>query len=212
MAPTMLVCAAAGLLTARLFAADAPRERAWLAIAVGFLVGLSVNFRLPNVLLSAGYCIVFLAAFLIARSRRTFAEGLAFGIALLIGLAPTLVANAINAGSPFATTYGGPDVAPPELSMSVLKAYLRDVQLVLLLVTVAWTAAIWRAPGTRRVAWVVAANLVVNIAFFVSHPLYTQYYTVPVAMLSLWTLLFATLPARRAAAADNLTLTQPAKA
>jgi hypothetical protein len=212
MAPTMLVCAAAGLFTARLFAATAARERVWLAIAVGFLIGLSVNFRLPNLLLSGGYCIVFLAAFLIARNRQTFAEGFAFGIALVIGLAPTLVANAINAGSPFATTYGGPDVAPPELSMSVLKAYLGDSQFVLLLVTAAWTAIIWRDRGTRQVAWVVAVNLAVNIAFFVSHPLFTQYYTIPVAMLSLWTLLFTTLPARPAAAANNPTLAQPAKA
>jgi hypothetical protein len=211
MAPTMLVCAAAGLLTARLFAATAARERMWLAIAAGFLIGLSVNFRLPNLLLSAGYCVFFLAAFLIARSRQTFSEGLAFGIALLIGLAPTLVANAINAGSPFATTYGGPDVAPPELSMTVLKSYLRDSQFVLLVVAVAWTAAIWRAPGTRQVAWVVAANLAVNIAFFVSHPLFTQYYTIPIAMLSLWTLLFATLPAWRETA-DKAAAVQPARA
>ncbi len=144
MAPTMLVCAVAGLFTARLFAATAARERVWLAVAVGLLIGLSVNFRLPNLLLSGGYCIVFFAAFLVARNRQTFGEGFAFGAALLIGLAPTLVANAINAGSPLATTYGGPDVAPPELSASVLQAYLRDSQFVLLLVAAAWTAIIWR--------------------------------------------------------------------
>jgi hypothetical protein len=83
---------------------------------------------------------------------------------------------------------------------------------VLLVVAAAWTAATWRNPGKRQLAWVVAVNLAVNIAFFVSHPLYTQYYTVPVAMLSLWTLLFATLPARGPAVAENPTLTQPAKA
>jgi hypothetical protein len=96
--------------------------------------------------------------------------------------------------------------------MSVLKAYLRDSQFVLLMVVLAWTAAIWRDPGTRRVASVIAVNLVVNIAFFVSHPLFTQYYTIPVTMLSLWTLLFTTLPARRESPADNPTLAQPAKA
>lgn len=212
MAPTMVICAAAGLFTARLFAATTSRERLWLAIAVGFLIGLAVNFRLPNLLLAAGYGVVFLVAFLIARNRQTFAEGFAFGIALLVGLAPTLVAHAINAGSPFATTYGGPDVAPPELSMTVLKAYLRDVQLVLLVLAGGWTAALWRDSAERQLVWVVAVNLAVNIAFFVSHPLYTQYYTVPVAMLSLWTLLFATLPARGPAAAENPTLAQPAKA
>ena len=59
-----------------------------------------------------------------ARSKETFLQGLAFGIAFLIGVAPTLVANAINAGSPFATTYGGIDVAPREINTTVLSSYL----------------------------------------------------------------------------------------
>src|SRR5436190_5453520 len=57
-APTMMVCAAAGLLTARLFSATSS-ERVRLAVAIGLLIGLSVNFRLPNLLLSAGYGISF---------------------------------------------------------------------------------------------------------------------------------------------------------
>ncbi len=36
-----------------------------------------------------------------------------------------LVAHAVNAGSPFATTYGGIDVAPPELNAAVLLTYRR---------------------------------------------------------------------------------------
>ena len=36
-------------------------------------------------------------------------QGVLFGAAFLAGMAPTLIANAINAGSPFATTYGGAD-------------------------------------------------------------------------------------------------------
>ena len=32
-----------------------------------------------------------------------------------------------------------------------------------------------------------------NLAFFMSHPVFTPYYTIPVAMLSLWSLLFASL-------------------
>jgi hypothetical protein len=33
----------------------------------------------------------------------------------------------------------------------------------------------------------------VNLAFFMSHPVFTPYYTIPTTMLSLWTLLFASL-------------------
>ena len=47
--------------------------------------------------------------------------------------------------------------------------------------------------GTRQLALVTAANLLVNLAFFLTHPVFTPYYTVPVAMLSLWSLLFASL-------------------
>src|SRR3954470_4610878 len=89
MAPTMIVCALAGFLTARLFS-DETRPRLLLTILTGFLVGMSVNFRLPNLLLSSGYCLYFLIAFLIARSRETFLRGLWFGIAFVAGMAPTL--------------------------------------------------------------------------------------------------------------------------
>jgi len=45
----------------------------------------------------------------------------------------------------------------------------------------------------RQVALVAAGNLLVNLAFFMSHPVFTPYYTIPIAMLSLWSLLFAAL-------------------
>jgi hypothetical protein len=38
-----------------------------------------------------------------------------------------------------------------------------------------------------------AANLVVSIVFFMTLPVFTPYYTVPITMLSLWTRLFAGL-------------------
>ena len=60
------------------------------------------------------------------------------------------------------------------------------------------------------IAFIVSANLAVNILFFITHPVVTPYYTVPAAMLSLWTLLFATLAPQ--AVAENVTIAQPAKA
>jgi hypothetical protein len=69
------------------------------------------------------------------------------------------------------------------------------MQFVLILLAGASCAAVWRAnrAGGKQVAAITAGNLVVNLAFFVSHPIFTPYYTVPVAMLSLWSLLFASL-------------------
>ena len=215
MAPTMMLCALAGFLTATFFATKRqPHRLLLLAALIGLLIGLSVNFRLPNVLLSVGYFVFFLVAFLMARSKETFLQGLAFGIAFLIGVAPTLVAHAINAGSPFETTYGGIDVAPREINTAVLSSYLADVQFVLLAIAAAWTALIWRfngRAGARQAALLVAANLLPNIIFFLIHPIFTHYYTIPISMLSLWTLLFATLKPYGKTAADNPALQHPVK-
>ena len=196
MAPTMVVCAFAGYLTARLFAGGAPRERIWLAVALGLVLGLSVNFRVPNLLLSTGYFLFFLLAFLSSRKFEIALRGFCFGVAYLAGMAPTLIANAINAGSPFATTYSSVDVVAPELSFEIIRQYLTDMQFVLLALAgaaIAYVLAVRADGGVRRVALVTAANIVANLAFFLSHPIFTPYYTIPIAMLSLWSISFAAL-------------------
>ena len=193
----MMVCALAGYLTAKLFA-DAPRHRFVLIALVGLLIGISVNFRLPNLFLAAGYCLYLAGAFLLARDKDTFLQGATFGVACLIGMTPTLVANAINAGSPFATTYGPDGALPPELDAGIIWRYLIDVQFTLLAIAAAWTAWLWLADqgNARQVALLVATNLSANLIFFISHPIFTPYYIIPIDMLSLWTLLFATLDLR----------------
>jgi len=203
-APTMVVGVLAGFLTARLFLAGQRQQRLLLTALVGLLIGVAVNFRLPNLFLSSGYFLFFFAAFLLSRKIETALQGMVFGAAFLGGMAPTLVANAINAGSPFSTTYGGVDVTPPDFSFSVIRSYLADLQSVLLLLAMAWTALILRGNGVRQVALVTAGNLLVNLAFFLSHPVFTPYYTIPVAMLSLWSLLFASLMQPAEIADDNL--------
>ena len=209
--PTMMVCAAAGFLTVKYFAGQ---QRLLVIALIGLLIGLSVNFRLPNLLLAAGYCLYLAGAFLLVRSSENFLQGASFGIAFLIGIGPTLIANAINAGSPFSTTYGGVDVAPPELNPAVLLSYLVDVQFTLLAISVAWTAWLWRFDRgrARQVAFLVALNLALNLIFFMTHPIFTPYYIIPIDMLSLWTLLFATLDLRGERAADSAAFPQPANA
>jgi hypothetical protein len=181
---------------------------------LGLLIGLAVNFRLPNLFLAAGYCLYLAGAFLLARSKATFLQGASFGIAFLIGIAPTLIANAITAGSPFSTTYGGVDVALPELNPGVLLSYLVDVQFTLLAISVGWTVWLWRFDRgrARQVTGLVALNLAVNLIFFMTHPIFTPYYIIPIDMLSLWTLLFATLDLRGERAADRAAFAQPANA
>lgn len=191
-APTMVLCAAAGWLTARLFAEERQMPRMLLILVTGFLIGIAVNMRVPNVLLSAGYCIYLLLAFLAARKTAQFVEGALFAVALVIGMIPTLAANAINAGSPFATTYSAGDVVPPSLDAETIRSYLGDPQSLLILLSAAWTVWIWRR-GQGRLALLLGSGLAINLAFFVTHPIYTQYYVIPICALTLWTLLFAQL-------------------
>ncbi len=213
-APTMAVCALAGFLTAKLFLSEQRRQRLLLAGLVGLLIGLAVNFRLPNLFLSSGYFVFFVASFLLSRKIETALQGVLFGAAFLAGMAPTLIANAINAGSAFSTTYGSADVTPPEFSLRVIWSYVADMQFVLLVLAGAGTVLMLRrhrGNGIRQIALVTAANLLVNLAFFLSHPVFTPYYTIPIAMLSLWSLLFASLMAP-AEAVDEALVGQAASA
>jgi hypothetical protein len=214
MAPTMVICLLAAFFTARLFAAERRQNRFALSALVGFLIGLSVDFRLSSLFLSSGYFVFFLVSFLISRKFEVVVQGILFGAAFLAGMAPTLLANAINAGSAFSTTYGAADAVPPEFSFRIIWRYVADMQFILLVLASAWTALILRLNrdnGITKAALVAAGNLLVNLAFFMSHPVFTPYYTVPVAMLSLWTLLFADLM-KSADAVDGDFSGRPARA
>ncbi|MDH6262985.1 hypothetical protein [Bradyrhizobium sp. BR13661] len=208
-APTMALCAVAGFLTALWLSRD---KRSVLLIAlIGLLLGASVNFRLPNALLAAGYFLFLGVPFLWTRSLATFVRGLAFGASVLVGMAPTLIAQAINAGSALATTYGSADVVAPTFDLAVFVQYLRDTQIVLIVFAIGsmlWL--LWFGERhVRQAALIVAGNLVVNLGFFMSHPIFTPYYVVPITMLSLWTLSFAqTLQPAKAREATSVGLEQ----
>jgi hypothetical protein len=192
-APTMALCAVAGFLTALWLSKD---KRSVLLIAlIGLLLGASVNFRLPNALLAAGYFLFLGIPFVWSRKLATFVQGLGFGAGVLVGMAPTLIAQAINAGSPLATTYGSADLVAPAFDFAVLGQYLRDMQFVLIVLAIGSTAWLLRVGegSARQVALVAAGNLAVNLIFFLSHPIFTPYYVVPIAMLSLWSVSFAWL-------------------
>jgi hypothetical protein len=207
MAPTMMVCAMAGLFTARLFVGNV-RRRLLLIALVGVLLGLSASFRIANVVLPAGYFLFFGLSMLMRRTRETLAAGLTLGLAVLVGLLPVFAANFVNSGHPLVSAYGGQDTAAPHLDPAVLLAYLRDgTQFPLILVACAGTALLWRFAnhsGVRQLTLLVAGNLALNLAFFATHPVFTQYYVIPILMLSLWTLLFAAVltrgPAQHSAA------------
>jgi hypothetical protein len=49
--------------------------------------------------------------------------------------------------------------------------------------------------AVRPVALIAAGNLAANLTFFLTHSAFTPYYTIPVAMLSMWSVAFAALGA-----------------
>ncbi|HEV2155676.1 hypothetical protein [Bradyrhizobium sp.] len=209
MAPTMVVCALVGLCTARLFVGD-DRRRLLMIAAVGVLLGLSASFRIANVVLAAGYFLFFGVSFLVGRNRETFAAGLTLGLAFLVGMLPVFAANLVNSGNPLVSAYGGQDTAPPSLDPAVLRAYLSDPQFPLIVVACIWTPLLWRIAnhaGVRQLTLLVGGNLALNLAFFATHPVFTQYYIIPVLMLSFWTMLFAAVftrgPAKEVHVADG---------
>lgn len=193
MAPTMIVCAVVGFLTAVLANHPKSPQRTIAAVAAGLLLGLAISFRLPNLLLSAGYFIVLLA--LAARSTKPddVVRLVLFGAAFLVGLAPTLVSNAINAGSILATTYSSVDATPPDFSFGVARQYFSDMQGALLLLIAIWSIVALAANVRKTAASIVAVNIVLNFGFFLTHSIATPYYLMPLVLLSMWTLLFSFL-------------------
>lgn len=159
------------------------------AASVGILLGLSVSFRTANLFLLAGYVVVLGWSFIQRKDWSSFKTGAAFSIAYLVGLLPSLIANYVNAGSPIATTYGPNDTIPADFSFSILKEYAVDMQLYLALVLAAGTIWLWRESGFRSLVAIAGINLVVNLGYFFSHPIFTQYYIMPILILCGWALL-----------------------
>lgn len=189
-APTMIVCAIVGILTNVLVNAPKKLHRIGAAALAGLLLGVAVSFRLPNLFLSAGYFLVLLAMVVRSRGSDDIHRFVSFGAAYLLGLAPTLIANAVNAGSILATTYSSGDALPPDFSFSITREYVTDTQGALIVITAVWAALTLYARSKKTVAAIVTVNLITNLLFFLSHSIFTPYYLMPLAMLSLWALLF----------------------
>jgi hypothetical protein len=193
-APTLALCAVTGLLSALLAFVDNSSPRRYLVISLlGIVLGLSVNFRIPNLLLATGFGVYFFVAFLKSQSFDRLIQGALFGLTLIFGMLPTLIANAINAGSPFATTYGGQDVSPPDFAFRITSTYLADLQGALIVAGI--FATMWLAYSCRAklVVLVVAINLIAGLGYFLSHPVFTSYYLMPLGMQTLWSVVFASV-------------------
>jgi hypothetical protein len=199
-APTMVVCILAGFLTALLVAsADNKADdkvRLLVCLALGFLLGLSCNLRIANALLATGYIAFFALRVMVKRNIGACREGAVFLIALAVGSVPTMIANTINGGEPFAKLYPG-EVSTLAISnltelASRTVAYLTDTQGVVMLASIGIAIYVFiAAPGSpRQLAFLVAVGGSFNLLYFITHNGYNAYYLMPASMLSVWSLFF----------------------
>ena len=110
MPPTMPICIALALLTVIMTEAKQPKVQLAATAALGIAPGLSVNIRIANALLAFGYLLVLAINLVRMRGRLQLLQGFLFCATFVAGILPTLVANSINAGSPFSTPYSSIDL------------------------------------------------------------------------------------------------------
>lgn len=196
-APTMPLCIALAYITVNTFSEASSVRRLILAVSAGLLLGLATDIRLSSVLLAFGYGVAFVIQFLRNRTGTMFMQPIVFGVALMIGALPTFAANVINGGSPFTTAYGGADTAPPLTSLDPLLAQLRWYLFsgthsvltwlaLMLLIALAMVTAKKKLPILQLPLLVAFMTLLANDMYFITHPIQSQYYSVPPAILALW--------------------------
>ena len=200
-APTMPICIVLGFVTVWMYAADRARRRVMAAAVAGFAVGLATDLRLSSALLAFGYAAIFGVQLLLRRNRDNFLRPAVFGLSCLIALVPLFASNVINMGSPFATAYHGPDTTLPDLSpsslLTMLKWYGLHTHGLLLWIAVGLLAAFivnrrqLELNHVRSIIGILVCNLIFNMGYFLTHPIKSQYYTIPPTMLTIWTIVFA---------------------
>lgn len=199
--PTMLICTLLGYCTVKMLVTTGDAERNRFAVACGLLLGISVSMRTANILISGAFFLAFMDAYWKKPDRRIIRTAALFSISLAIALIPSLIANAINAGSPFATTYGGEDAAAPALHWRNIAAaadyyflgegigFVFDAGIAL---TVLFELYRRRSSVKKieclsfinTVTWLIAA------AYYLTHEVLNSYYLIPTAMFSIALVVF----------------------
>jgi hypothetical protein len=178
------------------------RWQSVLQILIGLVLGISINFRIANGFLAAGFIALYGWQFCRRPSIDGMIKPLMFTLALFVGALPVLASNAINAGGPFITTYGRGDTRDlPLLNIGEISAgakyYLiqnSESGIFLLLALGALTVLIvWHfyrpIIGARALAVIVGVNLVSSSWFFLVHTPRIPYYLFPTAIMAISTVI-----------------------
>jgi hypothetical protein len=187
------------LITALVFFLTSNRSaRPWLnnlsAAAVGLLSGLLIDVRIASALLLPAVGVIFffraqLAPTIGAKLREHIIALTGFSIAII----PLLIANSVNVGSPFVTTYGEYDTSVQWRNLTLLISNLNYYFLgghlaaplaVMTLVLVLVLGVLNRRAYASYLTLIIV--FLVNVAFFAIKPIAMDYYLVP--LLSFCTL------------------------
>ncbi|MBG1231857.1 hypothetical protein [Aestuariivirga litoralis] len=174
--------------------------RILVCVVLGLLAGLLAGTRIANGLIVLA--VIFLALVMPGGVFNKVKAALAGGVGLLLGLAPLLVSNTINAGSPLHTTYNNIDASAPFFVPIMFyhhgRYYFMDafsgpllctafIAVIVRLVMLRWQ----RAPfSAYRLAIAAGLQLLAAFVFFMTHWVRIDYYQVPAACFALFLIFF----------------------
>jgi hypothetical protein len=182
----------------------------WISVAsvgvMGLSLGLSGSFRLSNLFLSVGPTVV-IALRDFCESRHTdhwwrcYWRSAVFLTALSVGLAPVLIFNYINMGSPFQTTYSPYDTVQIfswQLAWNNLTFYLgHSSNLIWLGVLLAsfcpyiYLSRKDKSYSDRYIVAVILINLSFGLSYFLTHEVVARYYLLTTLLYVILVSIFA---------------------
>jgi hypothetical protein len=189
--PSVVLAMLAGYFAVRLFEAAANHLGPIWAILLGISVGFAADFRLANGLLAFGVAAGLGTMFLQGLRVQAVRLLAAFVAGAVIGSLPLLLANAINAGDPFTSTYGAGNTQALHFNWETFRRgfefYFIERMTVAALIAVPTIALAALALTRRKLALggidsalvCAVTNLANSVGFFLFYEILQWYYPFP---------------------------------
>jgi hypothetical protein len=177
----------------------------WRRVAeflLGLVLGLSVGFRIANLLLLSGFVAIRGVELIRRPCFRTGSSVLSASAGFVLGLSPVLAANTINAGSPFLSAYGQADATPVRWGAETLWFGLNHyfvqypsagcyaiVAAVMVATALRWSLLRHRHDLAKSAA-IAGISLLTSVCFMMMHEVRITYYLFPAAAYAAATAVF----------------------
>jgi hypothetical protein len=205
----------AGYLTVVISNSPGQRKYPTAEFALGLVLGLSVGFRIADLLLMSGFAVA-LGIDLVRRPGwRTGGSVLAMLAGFIPGVSPVLIANVINAGNPLASTYGAADSTPVNWTTETMWAGLSYyfiqnpaaggylIAAAVLVAAAGVLSVVRRRPDLARSTAIAALSLSATLAFMVMHGVRMSYYLFPAAAFGAAIAIFCLIACENGRAGDR---------